>query len=443
MFSLTHRWMKHLMPVWLYQKMIGDFNSVGLQKYFKNTGWIFGARIAMMGISFIATLYIARHLGPTNFGELSYAISFVSLFSFIAILGLDSVLYRELAAHPEKKNELLGSAIRLRVIAAVSAALLCLVSASFFSSDDVSFVLIAILVCTFLFQTTFIIHFEFQAAVYAKSVSLLAVAVTFIINSAKLLVVYFDQGVIFLAGVLLAEAILLAGGYIYLRTKTFGSLRTWKYDNTVAKSLLRDSWPLMFSSAFVLIYARIDQIMLKNMLDATAVGIYDAAVRLSELWYFIPTVIISSLFPALVNARKHSSTEYQLRILRLFSLLMLLSLCITIPVFLLADPIVALVFGNSFVGTAAVLQLYIWALLPVAAITLFNQILLAENATKTMLLASLIGMFINVAGNFWLIPHFGVNGAAIATILSSSMLFIFMVLIYGIIRYKTTSTYAK
>ena len=49
---------------------------------------------------------------------------------------------------------------------------------------------------------------------------------------------------------------------------------------------------------------KIDQVMIKEMLGAEAVGQYAAAVRLSEVWYFIPIIIASSLFPAIVILKK-------------------------------------------------------------------------------------------------------------------------------------------
>ncbi len=78
----------------------------------------------------------------------------------------------------------------------------------------------------------------------------------------------------------------------------------WRFDKEIGKKIVKDSWPLMFASLMIVVYMKIDQIMLKNMLDATQVGIYAVAVRLSEVWYFIPVLITQSIFPAVINAKK-------------------------------------------------------------------------------------------------------------------------------------------
>lgn len=417
---------KKVLPLWLYQSVLGRWNKEGVLKYLSNTGWIFAGKSGSLLISFIATFYIARYLGPSNFGELSYALSFVALFSFIASFGIDSVLYRELIAEPEKRNELMGSAFAIKVVTSLSAILITIASAFFFSPKDVSFWLILILSISFFFQSTYIINYEFGAVVKAKKISILSLAINLVINIAKIAVIFLEQGVLFLALILACESIFYAVGYLYLRYKTFGSLFAWRFDRSVAKSLLYNSWPFIFSGAFALVYARIDQIMLKHIIDATSVGIYDAAVRLAELWYFIPVVIVGSLFPALVKAKQHSLPEYKKRILLLFVLISTLAVTIATVVTLTAEPLVNLVFGESFLASAIVLQVYIWALVPISLITLFNNVLLAENAKKLLFASSLLGMGFNVVGNYLLIPTHQAFGAAIASLVSSLIMSIFL-----------------
>lgn len=424
-----------ILPLWLYQGLFGRWNKEGIMKYLSNTGWIFLGKSGSLLISFIATFYIARYLGPSNFGELSYALSFVAIFSFIASFGIDAVLYRELIAKPEKRNELMGSAMAIKLATSLLAILVTIISAYFFSPKDVSFWLIIILSLSFFFQSTFIINYEFGAAVKAKKISILSLSINLAINIAKIAVIFLEQGVLFLALILVCESIFYAVGYLYLRYKTFGSLLNWKFNSSVTKSLLYDSWPFIFSGAFALVYARIDQIMLKHIIDATSVGIYDAAVRLAELWYFIPVVIVGSLFPALVNAKQHSIHEYKKRTLLLFLLISALAITIAAIVTITAKPLVGLVFGELFLDSAIVLQVYIWALVPISLITLFNNVLLAENAKKILFVSALLGMSINIFGNYLLIPTHQAFGAAIATLISSAIMSIFL-MIYCVYLYK-------
>ena len=91
------------------------FARPGFRKYFANTSWLLGERILRMAISLFVGIYVARYLGPERFGLLSYALSFVWLFSSLASFGLDDILVRELVQRPEQRNNLLGTVFWLKV----------------------------------------------------------------------------------------------------------------------------------------------------------------------------------------------------------------------------------------------------------------------------------------------------------------------------------------
>jgi len=414
------------------------WNHAGFQKYFQNMGWMFIAKIGGMVVSFLATIYIARQLGPTNYGELSYAVSFVSIFSFIAVLGIDQVLYRDLVNFPEKKNKYMGSALGLRLGASIVAIVLCIIFALWFSPKDVSFFLIFLLSIGFIFNSFNIIFYEFQANLKSKYPSLISIYVAVILNILKILVIVFGKGVIYLAFVLLLESFFYAVGFLYYRTKLYGFISQWSFDKEIAKKILWDSWPLIFSSAFALVYARIDQIMIKNMMDAKSVGLYDSAVRLSEVWYLIPNIIVSSMFPAILNAKKVSKELYFKRMMKLGLLLTSLSLLIALPATVLAGTIIKIVFGSAFIGATLILQIYIWSNIPTALNMLANYFLVAENHKKVLFFSSLMGMIVNVILNIFFIPRYGMAGAAYATLISYSMPFLFII---AFVRYKKIFKY--
>lgn len=400
------------------QRIKSLWSHTGFRKYSNNTGWMFFAKLANMLITFIATAYIARHLGPTNYGELSYAVSFVSIFSFIAVLGIDQILYRDLVKHPDKTDGYMGTAFGLRVILGTLSIILCVSIAFFTSPMDVSFFLIILVSLSFIFNSMQIVSYEFQSRADSKYPSILSVIIALVLNILKIVIVLFDQGVIYLASVLLLESILYALGYFYCRNKYIGNIWKWKFDKALAISILKDSWPLAFASAFSLIYARIDQVMIKNIIDAKSVGLYDAAVRLSEVWYFIPGILISSLFPALVNAKKVSEGLYYSRIHKLLSLLIVSSFMIAVPTIFLSSLIINIVYGSAFIEATSILQVYILSTVATAINSLITTYLVNENQKKLIILSSFGGMMSNVVLNIFMIPELGMIGAAYATLIS-------------------------
>jgi len=394
----------------------------GFQKYFQNTGWSFASRILCMGISFLTTIFIVRKLGPENYGQLSYAVSFVAIFSFIASLGIENILYRDLIKYPEKKKEYLGSALTIKLIAGLIAIILVCIAAVFFAQDDVSRVLILILSGTFLFNTFQIISLEFQARIKNKYLAIISVIVTLILNSLKILVIVFHKGVIYLAFILLLESVLYAIFYWYAYEKKIeGSILDWKFDKHIAKNLLKDSWPLMFTSAFMLVYSRIDQVLIKSMLDAHSVGIYGAAVNIAEVWYFIPGIIISSLFPAIIHAKKSSEELYLARLNKLSIMLLGIAIIIALPVTLFAPFIIKMIYGQAFIGGAIILQIYVWACIGTFLGLLTDNYLITENYRTILIVRSFIPMVINILLNLIWIPKYGIVGSAYATLISYTL----------------------
>jgi O-antigen/teichoic acid export membrane protein len=405
---------KGTLATYIKEKWVHD----GFQKYFRNLGWMFFGRLASMLVSFLATAYIARHLGPANYGQLSYAVSFVSIFSFIAALGIDQALYRDLVNHPDKRGQYMGSAMVLRLISSVVAIILCIGFALWFSPKDISLLLIMLLSLGFILNSFQLINYEFQANVESKIPSLLTLYIAIILNILKILVIVFGKGVIYLAIILLLESVFYALGYIYFRIKKYGSFSSWSFDKEIAKKILHDSWPLIFASAFALIYARIDQIMIKNMLGSESVGLYDAAVRLSEVWYFIPSIIASAMFPAILNARKTSEASYNSRIKNLAIILILLSVMIAVPISIFAGVAIGIVFGPTFIGSVLILQIYIWSNVATSINSVVNLYLVAENFKKMLLFSTFAGMLVNIILNILWIPLYGPAGAAYATLVS-------------------------
>lgn len=393
----------------------------GFQKYFRNTGWMFASRILCMGMAFVTTAFVARKLGPGNFGQLSYATSFISIFSVLASLGIDNILYRDLIKFPEKKKEFLGSALAIKLVAGFSTALIVFISALFFAQDDVSKILILILSGTFIFGAFQIISFEFQAQVKSKYPSIITFLVTLILNSLKIFIILSGKGVIYLAFVLLLESILYAIFYWYFYEKKIGGkISEWKFNKNIIKSLLSDSWPLIFTSAFSLIYARMDQILIKHMLDASSVGIYSAAVTVAEVWYFIPGIIISSFFPAIINAKKTSETLYHARLKKLSIFLVLIAIIISSTVTILAPFIMKIIYGSSFIGGSIILQIYVWATVGMFLVYLIYNYLITENYKTALIYLTFVPMIINFILNILWIPKYGIVGSAYATLISYS-----------------------
>lgn len=394
----------------------------GFWRYFHNTGWFLLTRIITLIIAFFTTIYVIRYLGPENYGTLSYAVSFVSLFGFIASFGIDQIILRELISRPDDEGKILGSGIFIKLIGGSIATAAAFISAVIINSSQIELILVAIISLTLFGAAGQIIIHSYQAKVQSKYPSIINVLVSVILAAAKLLVIFFDKGIIFFALILLLESLLYIIFYFVSYQYHFKLLAKWTIDKETVKNLLRTSWPLMLSTLSIAIYYRIDQVMLKHMIGTTAVGIYDAAVRLADVWYIIPIAIIGGLFPAIINAKNTSVEIFRKRLHLCALLLTVLNLAIILPTNLLAPYLVNILFGTEFSGSSGVLTIYIWSLIGFSLAQLINTYLIAENYTVIFLYTSVITVLANIALNIVLIPLYGVNGAAFATLISYSLI---------------------
>jgi O-antigen/teichoic acid export membrane protein len=190
------------------------------------------------------------------------------------------------------------------------------------------------------------------------------------------------------------------------------------FDLGTAKSMLRSAWPLILSGIAISLYMRIDQIMIKEMLSEREVGLYSVAVRLSEAWYFVPVIVATSLFPAILNAKKISQDLYNIRLKRIYSIMIYSAIGVALPVSFLSERIVVTLFGIHYQDAGLVLSIHIWAGIFVAMGVVNGSWFLSENLQKIATINTLIGAFVNVVLNYFLIPIYGIPGVAFATFFS-------------------------
>lgn len=397
----------------------------GFRRYFANTSWMFGEQMLRIVSGLLVGIWVARYLGPEQFGLFSYALAFVSIFSGLAKLGLDGIVVRDLVNHPHQRDVYLGTAFWLKFVGAFIMLGFVALATLFTSNDHTTNLYVFIIASGIIFQSFEVVDFYFQSQVLSKFVSICKITQLAVSSVLKVYFVLTGADLIWFVVVTLADQALLALTlFIAYRYQRFGSFYQ-HFDFILAKKLIKDSWPLIFSSLAVAVYMRIDQIMIKEMLGDKEVGIYSAAVRLSEIWYFIPVIITSSLFPAIVSAKKISEELYYTRLQRLYTLMVWIAIAIALPITFLGGWLVTLLYGEAYRAAGQVLMIHVWAgvfvFLGVASGSWFTN----ENLQQYLFYRTVLGALINVVLNLALIPRFGVVGAAIATVIAQSMAALF------------------
>jgi PST family polysaccharide transporter len=158
--------------------------------------------------------------------------------------------------------------------------------------------------------------------------------------------------------------------------------------------------------------------MLGQMLGDESVGIYSAAVKISEVWYFIPMTIVASVFPSIIEAKKQNETLYYDRLQKLYDIMVLVALALAILMTFLSDWVVTLLFGKAYLEAGTVLSIHIWAGIFVFLGVASGKWFLIEGLQRFTFYRTLFGAVVNVGLNMLMIPKFGVTGAAYATVIS-------------------------
>lgn len=402
----------------LRTKILALKNHQGFRRYAANTSWMMAEQMLRIIAGLLVGIWVARYLGPQQFGLFSYVLAFTAIFGGIAKLGLDGILVRDLVNQPEKRDTYLGTAFWLKVFGAILVIGLMAIITPFTSNDATTNLFIFIVAGGLVFQSFEVVEFYFQSKVLAKIVSICKVTQLTLSSLIKIYLVVTQADLFWFVCVTAFDTFSLGISY-FVAYKIRGNTSFFKcFDGAVAKRLLKDSWPLIFSSIVIMIYMRIDQIMIKEMLGDYEVGIYSAAVRLSEAIYFIPVFIAASVFPAILNAKKQSMILYHVRLKRLYTFLVWLAVCIALPVTFLNEWLITLLYGKAYIEAGPVLMIHIWAAVFVFLGVAFGKYLLAENFTKITFQKSLLGAVSNVVLNLILIPQLGILGAATATLLA-------------------------
>jgi len=393
-------------------------NNHELRKIMGNINWLTAGIIFRDVIGLFVVAWVARYLGPEQFGMMNYAIAFVALFSTLSTLGLDNIVIRNLLLKPENKEKYLGTSFVLKLFGSFMMLLLSSIVIYFIQPEGTLVrVLVFIIAFGYIFKAFDVIDFWFQSkiqakyTVYARSISFFIVSilkVVFILTQSPLVAFV----LMFSLDFLLASLLLI---FFYIKEKE-GSLFNWKVSIDTVKELLKDSWPLILSGLAVTIYMKIDQVFIGNMLGQEELGIYSSAVKLSEAWFFIPTVVTASVFPAILNAKKKSEKLYYKRFQMLFDGFTWFTILVALVVTFLSPVIIRILYGQEYIEAAKVLSVHIWAGVAVFGGVGMGRYLIAENLTKISLFTTVLGAITNIILNIILIPKFGIMGAAYTTI---------------------------
>jgi len=408
-----------------------------IREFVSNTAWLTGERVLRAAVGALVTVLMVRQLGPEQFGTLTFCGNLLMMLSPFIGLGLELILVRELVRAPECRAELLPTVIVLKLLGIVFVAATGMIFVYLLRSDDtVSLKITAVLCIGLLGQAGDIFDLWFQATLANRTAVLCRNASFLIFAVIKIILVVSSASLISFATAVTGEAILAAMLLCIFGLRSVGAIDFQKSSAACARRLLAEALPFIAAGFCVSAYMRADSLLLAVIVDDKAVGIYAAAVRISELWYILPTSIMTSIFP-FVAARTHSNDMRAAEIrIALYGILFWTAACVALFFTCFSDQVVSTLFGPTYRDAAAVLAVNSWAAIPVFQGVASSQHLVSDRLAVYSLYRTLIGLVVNIVLNATLISLGGIFGAAVGTTVS------YFAATYSLLIFKSTRKHA-
>jgi len=386
----------------------------------QSAAWLLVEKVAYLLISLAVTVALARYLQPSQFGNLNYLLALVALFTPLMTVGLNSIVSREVLLRPDDVDQILGSSLFLRFCAAVLV-IVTVVTASSYYLTGANKVFFAVLMMASIASSAQVVDFWLQAKLANRYSVILRLTMLVCFSWLRLIAIYYAADFAIFVYLIAIELVITGLFYLVIYQRLSGGLLALRANRSEIKRLWKDSRWLLMSGIAAIVYLKVDQVMLGLMLDKYSVGIYAAAARVSEVWYFIPAAIVTSFFPKLVTSKQIDTKLYRVEIQRLNDILFTLAVAIALVISIIGDELVVWLFGSAYSDSAEIVLVHIWGAVFVFMRELFSKWLLAESFFKLSLLTQGLGAFANVALNYFLIPIYGPLGAAYATVISYSV----------------------
>lgn len=390
--------------------------SEGTQKFIKNSGWMVFSRIYQMIFSLIVGSLTARYLGPSNYGIINYGLSYVNIFNTICTLGLEGVIVKRVINKPDEEGELLGTSIVLRILASILSIMSLAIFLSVTNSDIETKLVVAIQSISLIFNIYEIIELWLQAKLMSKYATLAKCIAITCVGLWKIIMLILNVSVEFFAFTTVIESlvtlIVLAISYIKLQGPRM------KIKIELTKKILLEGSQFLLSSLCIIIYTRMDKIMLGSFIDSTSVGIYSAALTISELWQFIPMAIINSSRPLLLQYKKKDEEKYNDRIKLVYSIIIIMGLAVGIGIMIFGKLAIKILYGEQYLSAYAPLSILILASTFAVLGSARTTWLITENKERYLKIFVFMGAIVNLMLNLILIEKYTMIGVAAATLIA-------------------------
>lgn len=392
-------------------------NKYQESKEAKNASWLVAGKIVQMLLSLIVSVLTARFLGPSNYGSISYGTAYVAFFTSLCSLGINSIIVKNFVDHPNEEGETIGTAVLLKFLSSSLGCFLIFLVTSVIDAGETETILVVFLCSlSLIFHVFDTLNYWFQSRYQSKKCAMATVIAYIVTSIYKLVLLVLQKEVMWFAFATSVDYIVYAIMIVAFYKKAGGPKFSVSFQK--AKQLLGTSYHFILSGLMVAVYGYTDRIMLKQMLDSTAVGYYSMATTVCAMWTFVLQAIIDSMYPTIMLKYKIDKSAFQRVNKQLYCIVFYVSVVVSLVFSVFAELIIKILYGADYMGAISPLRIITWytafSYLGVAR----NAWIVCENKQKYLKYMYASATVINVALNFVLIPKFSTSGAAVASLIT-------------------------
>lgn len=386
-------------------------------KTVRNAGWIIGGRLMNKALAFLVGVLTAKYLGPSNYGLINYAAAYTTFFASLCTLGIESVIIKNFVDHPDEEGTTIGTALALRGISSVLSAVMILGIVSIVDRGEPLTIWVVVLSSLgMIFRIFETLNQWFQSRLQSKYAAIATLISYVAVSGYKIVLLILGKSVIWFAVATSVDYIVVAIFLLLAYWRNGGE--SFSFSMKKAKQLLRASSGFIASGLMISVYASMDKLMLKQMMDESVVGFYSLAVSLSTTWGFVLQAVIDSVNPSIIQSYEKDRARFEKTNRQLYAIVIYVALFISMVICLLSKPIVGILYGAEYLPAVQPLRIVIWytafSYLGVAR----NAWVVCENKQKYLKFLYAGAALINVLLNLVLIPNWGAAGAAAASLVT-------------------------
>ena len=411
--------------IYFLRKFWNNFNHI-----LSNSFWLLLEKLNRAVLGLLVGAWLARYLGPSEYGELAYALAYISFFQAIVNLGTDGIIVRDLVKHPNSRHEILGTTFRLRLVTGIFFWIISILVIQILKGWSYSSIwFYAVFGSIVFFQAFDTLDLWFQSQNQSKKTAWSKLLAHSVSNLAKVVLIILNARLELFAIAFAMDGLLTSIG-LYLNYRHNKTERAWVFNSERAKVILKESWPYIVSGLSIMIYMRIGQFMIEYYQGWRELGIFAVAQPISQLWYVIPMTLMTSLAPYISAQKAKGEKEYLNSLIIVFRSFAALGLTISLGIFALSEHIVDIFYGPVYSLSAQVLGIHIFTNLFVFQTLALNLWIINEAKGLYQTYQTVLGAITALVANYLLIPHYGILGAAWASVLSYAVSGVFSNLIF-------------